>query len=296
MTVVDTIYDTIADNWGGGGYGGVAPSISSGEAQVFKDLTTADAITVIALPHAEKADPVNDTYVNRHYTINVEITSKTSAAQLKLIVDETEYLLRNTAMTGVQLVRIDKDYFRPNQMQKFGCTMKVEVVAYMSSGAVTPASTTTGYNWLEANMIGSANAAWVAGCLVGTTGSTPLPIGMRVRNIDDTDCLWIYHLTIPYSLGTLKLYTTGVKVVITSADGNDYLDRIFYQGEKTQGTDITYFSSDNTNRTTAGDYTYTISATDLSTYDIVGISLQIVLTGAADFEVSPPLFRVYYDT
>ena len=46
MTVADTIYDTINDNWGNGGYGGTTPAITTSETAKQPDGVTADVIEV----------------------------------------------------------------------------------------------------------------------------------------------------------------------------------------------------------------------------------------------------------
>ena len=38
MTVADTIFDTINDNWGGGGYGGDTPTITTSETARQEDV------------------------------------------------------------------------------------------------------------------------------------------------------------------------------------------------------------------------------------------------------------------
>jgi len=89
----------------------------------------------------EDAKVVNDTYVNRYYTIDVYVSSKTSNAQLKLLYDEVEYLLRNTTMTDLQLVKITKDW--SGMLWEFGkhsIILRVELVSLMSDGAITPAT------------------------------------------------------------------------------------------------------------------------------------------------------------
>ena len=161
MTVADTVYDTINDNWGGGGYGGATPEIDVTETQHTTDTVTGDLIEVRHYTLREAPRPVNDTYTNRYYTIDVYVQSKTTNAQLKLLVDEAEYLLRNTAMTDLSLLNITKDWNVMRWRQGVhACVLRVELVSWMSSGAITPAAGTTA-NMQSLLMYTSANAAWV---------------------------------------------------------------------------------------------------------------------------------------
>ena len=144
MTVADTIFDTINDNWGNGGYAGDRPTIDTTEEQVIVDHLAVDTVTVMF--ESEKEDPrrVNDKFKNRYFLIDIHITSTDTAAQLKLIMDETEYLLENTTMTGLKVWNIKKAYFRPSQMAKYGVIFTVELFTLMSDSAISPSAGTTG--------------------------------------------------------------------------------------------------------------------------------------------------------
>jgi hypothetical protein len=145
MTVADTIYDNINDNWGNGGYAGDTPKKYSTEATKSIDWTSADVIIVNHWNVRERPKPVNDTYTDRTYFVEVYIQSKTSAAQLKLLVDEVEYLLRNETMTSLEFVNNTKDYSATDKSEgRHACNMTVEVISRMASGAITPAASSTG--------------------------------------------------------------------------------------------------------------------------------------------------------
>ena len=78
MTVASTIYDTINDNWGNGGYGGVTPEIDNTETQTQTDMGATDVVEVRHYSLREPARQFNDKYTNRFYTIDVYISSKTT--------------------------------------------------------------------------------------------------------------------------------------------------------------------------------------------------------------------------
>ena len=141
MTVADTIHDTIADNWGNGGYAGAAPTITTSETARQPDHIHNDVIEVRHYTLDEDHKQVNNKYADKFYTLVVRVTSKTSAAQLKLIADEAEWLLRNTTMTGVQIHKIRKDYSATDRERiVHGLDMYVTVVDYLADGATVPAA------------------------------------------------------------------------------------------------------------------------------------------------------------
>lgn len=142
MTISSTIYDTINNNWGNGGYAGTAPAIINSESEKVRHegYNKTDIVEVRHFTRRLDPRPVNDTYTDKYYTVTVRISSKTSAAQLKLIYDEVEYLLRNETMTSLQLVNIRDDYVPTDSSRGFHAVdMRVEVVTLMASGKVSPA-------------------------------------------------------------------------------------------------------------------------------------------------------------
>jgi len=290
MTVADTVYDVINDNWGGGGYGGAAPSIDNTESDVTTDSVKADVIEV-------RHYTVNDTYTNRGYFIDIFISSTTSAAQLKLIVDEVEYLLRNTAMTDLQFVNVTKDYSVTKWMQaKHAVILKVELVSLMSSGAITPASS-TGYNWHEAMMITSTYAAWVPlGFYGADAGLMEYTGGLSMSIIDANVDMIFYQLSgIPPLKGSLKLYISGVRVDLDDADASNYIDRMRVLG-MSDGAGWATLNDNNTNYTAAEYIEYTFAGVDASAHDTVGLYINLVSANAGNIDIRSVMLRCYYDT
>ena len=105
-TESDAVLAVIVTNWGGGGYAGALPKIQS-TADISVDRWAAlDAVIVLHDTLDEPHHPFNDKFVNKQYTMDIRVTSITSEDQLKLLVEETEYLLNNTAITGFTSVRV----------------------------------------------------------------------------------------------------------------------------------------------------------------------------------------------
>ena len=146
VTESDAVLATIVDNWGGGGYGGATPKIQS-TADISVDRWAAlDSVTVLHDTLDELHPPVNDKYVNKEYTLDIRVTSITSEDQLKLLVEETEYLLNNTAITGFTSVRVTRknrgSSDRGRKVYRNDITIMLK--ALLSSSAIAPAGGTTG--------------------------------------------------------------------------------------------------------------------------------------------------------
>ena len=139
-TESDAVLATIVDNWGGGGYGGALPKIQS-TADITVDRWAAlDSVTVLHDTLDERHPPVNDKFVNKLYTMDIRVTSITSEDQLKLLVEETEYLLNNTAITGFTSVRITrKNRGSSDRGRKvYRNDITIEFWARVSSSAIAP--------------------------------------------------------------------------------------------------------------------------------------------------------------
>ena len=144
-TESDAVLATIVDNWGGGGYGGATPKIQS-TADISVDRWAAlDAVIVLHDTLDELHDPINDKFVDKIYTMDIRVTSITSEDQLKLLVEETEYLLNNTAVTGFTSCRVSRkwrgssDRGRKVYRNDITITLKVN----MSSSPIAPSGGVT---------------------------------------------------------------------------------------------------------------------------------------------------------
>ena len=295
MTIADTIFDTINDNWGNGGYAGTTPAIDTTETQTDSDVVTTDVVEVRHYSLRERGEQVNDKYVNRHYTIDVYISSKTDNAQLKLLYDEVEYLLRNTTMTGLQLEKIDKDWSVAMWEQgRHSVILRVYVVALLSDGAVTSAAGVTD-SMQALLMYTSANAAWVP-CIfdIEQQVSTYIGTGYTITNTGATDAWIQFRLPIPTAKGALKLYISGIKVGLLDADAGDYIDSITLLGVVyNTGTAL---NSNTTDYTAPAAIENTFAAVDCSSYDTIILRVTAVLTNTGDYDITYCNLRCYYDT
>ena len=145
VTESDAVLATIVDNWGNGGYGGALPKIQSTQDITVDRWAALDAVIVLHDTLDELHPPVNDKYVNKRYTMDIRVTSITSEDQLKLLVEETEYLLNNTAITGFTSVRVGRKSRASSDRGRsvFRNDITVNLTAVMSSSAVAPSAGVT---------------------------------------------------------------------------------------------------------------------------------------------------------
>jgi len=145
-------------------------------------------------------------------------------------------------------------------------------------------------------MYGSANAAWVPCTLLGIDYPAKIKAsGGWMSNVDAQDMYVLFNLPMPTTKGSLKLYISGLRLVIFDADATDYVTQVIIYPMKETGAAAAILQ-DTTDRTAQGDYTYTFTAADCSTYDLISVYVQTVNTDAADLDFGPPLIRCYYAT
>jgi len=293
-TESDAVLATIVDNWGNGGYGGATPAIQS-TADIMVDRWAAlDAVIILHDTLDEHHKQVNDTFADKTYNMVIRVTSITSEDQLKLLVEETEYLLNNTAITGFTSARItQKDRSSSDRKRKvYRNDMTVELKATLSSSAIAPDGG-SGTNMNQLLMFGSANATWVPMTYEANYSSAVLFRGesSQITNTGATDGYWMFNLPLPTVKGSLKLYINGFRLVITDADDADYVTQVYLTGAAATNNVIL---NDGTDRKIADTYDYTFTAEDMSAEHTVRAVVQTVNTNAAGLNLATVSCRCYY--
>jgi hypothetical protein len=145
-------------------------------------------------------------------------------------------------------------------------------------------------------MYESANAEWVSCAFeVGQpVGKYALSSATErtITNVDATDFTLHYTLPYPPTLGSLKLYISGVRVGLADADATDYVDTTQLKG--VDSTSQTALDTNTTNLTSSGDNEDTFTAVDCSAHDRIGITLYVVSGTADEFDISYVSVRMYY--
>jgi hypothetical protein len=143
-------------------------------------------------------------------------------------------------------------------------------------------------------MLGSANAAWVpcvyeavtiAGQIYVESTRTALTMGAVDVNLR-------YLLPLPTTKGTLKLYVSDIKLILSDADANDYVTAIATFGVTDAATTLIYM--DTTDRTAAGTYTSATGDTDVSSYSQVIVRVNCECTTGTDLDIGGVLVACYY--
>ena len=145
-------------------------------------------------------------------------------------------------------------------------------------------------------MIGSANAEYVPLCFETTSvGGDHARASGYIENDSTTDHWAQWVLPYPTTRGGLKLYVSGIKILVYDADANSYVDTAnIYRGTET-GTTLIY--SNTTNRQSQGDYTSTFTAVDCSGDDFVVGYVKIECSGGAAGDCDHRMLaQIYYDS
>lgn len=300
MTIADTVFDVINDNWGSGGYAGATPKIETTETQRSNNVVSTDVIQVRHYTLRDEPQGVNDKYEDHFYSIDVSVSSKTSPAQLELLVNEVDYLLKNTTMTGIQIDakrRIIKDYSEMRWQQAVhSVVLRVHLVALLSDSAVTSAAGVTA-SMQALLMYGSANAAWIPCVYNGYSGSMLVSSSAGVFAPPAAGTKYLgFIIPLPTLKGTLKLYVGDLKIDgITGLDANNYITQITLNGFKMSTSANTPVFNDATNKTANETITWAHTADDMSSYDYVHVF--ITTEGAGNtLRISNLLAKCYYAT
>ena len=309
-TIPDSLKATLDAGWTAAG--GAEPTYYVKEDYNTYNMPPAgkDYIWIDTTSHKKTPRPVNDTYANITNTIDIYVNTLTSADRRKEIADEVARILNSTAITGVNLqwvsdrIPVRPDKIRGQHMEKIQVTM-LELMNASASAygagttgdfAVVGELTVSTYNILDALMLGSANAAWVPCVFIGTSQAGKMITSYHfLTNVDDTDQILTFELLLPRAKGSLKLYIGDVRIGLKDADAGDYITAVYVYGYTDHASSST-ITSDATDKTTPAIVTYTIAATDASSYYSVKIALSLVCTNAADIDISFVHMLCYYDT
>lgn len=149
----------------------------------------------------------------------------------------------------------------------------------------------------EANMIGSANAAWIP-FVFEVTLDGAADIGgssLRLANQGANDSYWLFVLPIPTNKGTLKLHIADIRLDVMLADATDYVDLLLVQAVSNAGT--TEIVNDGTDRQAQGQYTYAVTPDiDVSAHSLVRGRILTVQTTTDELILTGLFASCYYDT
>lgn len=147
----------------------------------------------------------------------------------------------------------------------------------------------------EALMLGVANETWVP-CIfeAGYFPESWRTTGSQMQNIDDQNQFFHYALHLPCVKGSLKLYVSGIKIVLTDADANDFLNDWDVVGRKSDGNTVIDNNIDDL--TSPNTYTHEFTGVDCSGFTQLSAALYATLTDAGELEIESVSLQVYYDT
>jgi len=298
-TIPDSVQATITAGWTGAG--GAEPTYYVSEDFRTDPPLGKDGIWIPTVTLKTKIQGVNDTYSNKLHTLEVIVNTQTDEDRLKEIADEVERVLNATAITGATYQKVIDRKSNVGQYKGIWVYQEILVVdireqlASSASAYGGTAPSLTQAQLEDLLMYGSANAAWVP-CVyeieqeIGKVKGT----GYTITNIDATDTWLQFRLPLPPVKGSLKLYTSGVRVGVLDAGVADYLDTITILG--VLFNTATVINQDTTNYDSQQEVETLFGAVDSSSYSVVQVRLNIVCTGAGDIDIDYVNLRCFYDT
>ena len=147
----------------------------------------------------------------------------------------------------------------------------------------------------KANMIGSANAAWVPLAVVGANNvSLYTAQSVYITNVGAVDFNIQYELLIPTVKGSLGLHIDSLNVGLKDADDGDYINQVLVFGLSDFETSV-QIHSDPTDKKVPASVTYTIGDTDCSGYETIKVQLILVCTNALDLDITSLRLHCWYE-
>jgi len=144
-------------------------------------------------------------------------------------------------------------------------------------------------------MIGAANKAWIP-LAYQAQSINSYRAYMPNRDLRPTSTTNFYatHVLsgIPTNRGGKKLYITGVRIELAYADGTNYIGLVQAHARK-YNAELTLLNN-GTDRKSAGSYTYSFTAVDVSSYADVTTYMQFVSGGAGILSLRSVLMECYY--
>jgi hypothetical protein len=106
------------------------------------------------------------------------------------------------------------------------------------------------------------------------------------------DSYVVFDFDEPTSLNGLSLWLDAVTMLVFDADGSNYIDQVLVRGITHTG--VTNLINETTNRTAQGAYETTITAVDVSSYDMIIVLVLVNTATDGDLDFLSPKLRTYY--
>lgn len=146
----------------------------------------------------------------------------------------------------------------------------------------------------EQCLVGSGNAAWVPMALDGGNPEDAFHVVEQVRNNGGVNFYLQYVLPLPTIRNGKDLKLDRVKVLLWSADDDNYLSMIKVLGMKYNG--ITTYYNSNADYKDPGAIDINLSPDkDASGSDQVIVTLHCIVAEANKIKIAGVLLKVYYD-
>jgi len=146
-------------------------------------------------------------------------------------------------------------------------------------------------------MFGSGNAAWQPCTVMHESAIGAFTVGGTgyIRNATAAaNQSLLFSLPLPTNKGSLKLYCTGVRLLVNDADATNLIDSVELYGVTEVGLTGLNITDEDTDRVAQGDYTYALADTDCSGYDTMVVSIVCDTANIANLDFAVPLVECFY--
>ncbi len=152
----------------------------------------------------------------------------------------------------------------------------------------------TGPQLEDSIAFGAGNTVWEVLSYFGAVGNNATFLTNGLHAINTGVAFLIFYLNVPTNLGTIGMSITGLSLPVSVAGANEFVDSLNIYGVNEDGTD-TLLTQDTTTKKTAGEYLFTFTAEDVSSYRSVRVIVVLDnTTTVANCIIRPPSLRYYY--
>ncbi len=297
VTASNAVKAAIEDNWNAG-TGGTEPTVyTSAEETMWPKAE--EWIYLKTWEYGKKRKRRNDSFVKEDDYVGLRVYTRNHAnkeERLDEMVTEVYRIVTTTNVAGYHKVDIIDQHRRASdrRLNEYAADLLVELKILSTAATAVPGSVASTATIDALLMYGAANAAWVPMTFEATYASTVQVRGesSQIANVDGlSDGYWMFNLAQPPVKGSLKLYISGLRVVVLDADADDYVTHVFLTGV---GDTNNLILNDPTDRTSPDTYDYTFAAEDMSAAHTVRALVQTVNTDVTDLNIGAVSCRCYY--
>ena len=184
-------------------------------------------------------------------------------------------LTTHAGSTGESHTYINQSVITTTSPTFVGLTLSADLITTSTIDGVDVGTFKTNSDAYDA--IGSGNAKNKPCVYIGASNSTTIfnTTSYAISNSATGTYSMIFQIPLPPKLGTLNLYVTNIIVGVSDADADNYIDYVRGESNSSYNGLYNWFPANSTNRTSANEYSYSMTAKNLGGYKNSLIRLKI---------------------